>query len=438
MPTAFRLFIVMLGLSPLFLVSDSLLARGFLTAYLALLVFIVALTIRPGEATFLSGIIRPAAIAAIVPAAWILIQALPLPIQSLQHPIWMSAQTALGKSLWGSISISPGAALVSFARYLTACGLFLVAAAVSVDRQRAETVLFWLAGITTALATLRIIHDLGGFLFLGEISSIGRRAAVTSGAVLGTVLTAALAVFAIERRETRHSRADFSFSNFVITLASAISGLVICWLAILFFMPKAAMFAAVTGIGTFVLIIGFRRLGLGPHMGFVLAAVAVVVPLSLIAHDLLASTPDLTLRFDAEEARSAINLTQRVIADTNWQGAGAGTFGALLSIYRDTPNATNLPVAPTTAAEILVDLGRPALWLITIAGLAGIIWLIHGALARGRDSFYAAAGASCLVTMLIEAYFDASLLTSTTLVLATAVFGLALTQSVSRTSRPAN
>ena len=433
MSWAYRLFIVVLGLSPLYLVSDSLLARGVLTACAALLVLIVALSIRPGEAAFVAGITRPVLIVAAIPAAWILIQALPLPFQSLEHPIWLSAQTALGKSLWGSISISPGSTLVGLARYLTACGLFLVAASVSVDRQRAETLLFALAGLATALAALRIIHDVGGFVFLGEISSIGRRATLTSGAVLGTVLSAALAVFAIERRETRGNRGDFSPTHFVVTLASAISGFIICWLAILLFMSKPAMFAALTGTATFVLIIGFRRLGLGPRMGYVLAAVAIVVPLSLISHDLLASTPDLALRFDTEEARSVINLAQRIIADTTWQGAGA--FAGLMPIYRDAPNIINLAVAPTTAAEILVDLGRPALWFITLAGAAAAVWLIHGALARGRDSFYAAAGASCVIVLLIEAYFDASLLTSTTLVLAASALGLALAQSVSRTTR---
>lgn len=438
MSSAFRLFIAMLGLSPLFLVSDSLFARGILTAYVAILVLIVALSVRPGEASFLSGIIRPVVIAAAVPAVWILLQALPLPIQSLEHPIWLSAQTALGKSLWGSISISPGAALTSFARYLTACGLFLVAAAVTIDRQRAETTLFWLASIATALAALRIIHDLGGFLFLGEISSLGRRASLTAGAVLGTVLTAALAVFAIERHETRHSRADFSYGYFVIMLASAISGFVVCWLAILLFMSKAAMFAALTGLGTFVLIVGFRRLGLGPRMGCVLAAVAIVVPASLIAHDLMASKPDLTLRFDTEEVRPVIDLTQRIITDTPWLGSGAGTFSALLPIYRETPDGVGIPVAPTTAAETLVDLGQLGLWFITLAGLAAVAWLIHGALSRGRDSFYPAAGASCATVLLLEAYCDASLLTSTTIVLATAIMGLALAQSVSRTTRPTN
>lgn len=435
MSAAYRLFIALICLSPLFLAFDSLLVRGILTGYVAFLVLIIALSIRPGEAAFLSGVIRPALLIAALPAAWILIQALPLPIHDIQHPIWTSARAALGKPLLGSISISPGAALISLVRYFSACGMFFVAAAVSIDRARAETILVWLAALATALAALLVVHDLGGFLFLGEISSIGRRAAISAAATLGTVLTASMAIYAVERYETRRNRADFSLHLFIATLASAIAGFVICWIAIIFFTSSAALFAGLTGTGAFVLVIGFRRLGLGPRMCFVLAAVAISVPISLVAHDFFVKSPDLTLRFDREEPRSIIDLTQRIITDTPWAGSGAGTFSALLPIYRDTPNVIIAPVAPTTAAAISIELGRPALWLMVVGVLAAIIWLIHGALQRGRNSFYPAAGASSAIILLIEAFFDASLLASTTIVLATSVLGLALAQSVSRTAR---
>ena len=363
-------------------------------------------------------------IVAVIPAAWILIQALPLPIQSLEHPIWLSAQTALGKSLWGSISISPGAALVSLARYLTACGLFFVAAAVSIDRQRAETMLFWLAGIATALAALRTIHDLGGFLFLGEISSIGRaphlpqapswarfspppwrclRSNAMKRAVAAAISVSLLRYYArvgdqrlhhlLARDPSIHVESgDVYRTDWCRNLRAH------CRIP-----PPRPRTQH-----------GIRACGRRDHRA----------GLARRPRPLLANAPDLTLRFDTEEARPIITLTQRIIADTTWFGSGAGTFSALLPIYSDTPNAMSIPVAPTTAAEILVDLGRPALWLITIGGLAAVIWLIHGALARGRDSFYPAAGASCAIVLLLEAYFDASLLTSTTIVLATASWDL--------------
>jgi hypothetical protein len=430
---AFRLLILLIGLSPLFLVDDSLLIHGIVTGYVALMTFIVAWSIRPGEAGFLGSIIRPAVLIALIPAIWMVIQALPLPFTGLQHPIWESARAALGKPIWGSISIARGATLVALVRYLFACGLFFVAAAVCVDRLRAEAILFWLAGITTLLALTLIIYDLGGFLFLGDISSIGRWASITAAATLGTVLSTAIAVYAFERYETRRNRADFSVVLLIVTNIAAVGGMAVCWIAIVFFTSNAAIYAALCGVGTFLLIVGFRRLGVSPRMGIVVTAIAIAVPMSIIATDLLAKSPDLTLRFDTQASQSLIALTQRMISDTNWAGSGAGTFAAWIPIYRDTGTMIVAPVAPTTAAGLLIELGPFALWIIMIAALAVIAWLTHGALQRGRDSFFPAAGAACAVVLLIETFFDASLAGTTTVVIATSVLGLALAQSTSRT-----
>lgn len=432
---AFRLFILAIALSPVFLVSDSLLLHGLLAAYVAALVLLVAWSIRPGEAAFLASIIRPAMIFAFFPAAWIVLQAIPLPFDALRHPIWISAEAALGKTLWGSISISPGNTLLALMRYLSACGLFFVATAVTIDRQRAETVLLWLAGMSTLLALTLIIHNLGGFVFLGEISSSGARAAITAATTLGTVLTGTTVIYAIERFETRHSRADFSRALFVTMIATSIGALFINLIAVALFASRPALFAALSGVGTFVLIIGFRRIGLGAGLGFLLACIAVAVPLSLIAGSFFMKTPDISLSFVTDASKSQIDLTQRMISDSGWAGSGAGTYRALLPVYQDPSNSVTTTVAPTTAAGYLIELGRPALWIAIAAALATIGWLTHGALQRGRDSFFTAAGAGCTVVLTLEAFFDASLSGSTTIILAMAVLGLAVSQSVSRTAR---
>ena len=415
--------------------ADGLLIYGIVAAYVAFMVFVVALSLRPGEAGFLATIIRPAIIAAALPPVWIIIQLLPIPISGVEHPVWLSAQTALGTTLLGGISIDRGASLISLCRYFSAAGIFFVATAVCIDRLRAETMLFWLAGVTTLLALLLIVHDLGGYIFLGELSSVGRRASVTAAATFGTVLTATLADYAFERYETRRNRADFSIYLLVTTVLTAFGGFVVCWIAIAFFTSKAAIFAALCGVGTFALIVGFRRLGIGPRVGLFVAAVAIAVPLSVIAKSLLAAAPDLTIRFDTLAAQPLLALTQRIIGDTSWTGSGAGTFASLLPIYHDTGNTLAASVAPTTAASFLIELGRPALWIIVIGAVVGIAWLIHGALERGRDSFFAAAGAACGITLLIEGFFDASLAGTATLVIAASVLGLGLSQSVSRTTR---
>ncbi len=431
---AFRLHVLLLALSPLFLAADNLLLHGILAAYVCLVTLIVAWSIRPGEASFLAKIIRPAMFVALVPALWLVAQALPVPFSSLHHPIWLSALTALDKPIWGSISISPGATLISLGRYLSACGLFFVATAVSIDRVRAEIILLWLAAITTVLALGAIVNDLDGFLFLAELGSIGRAASVTTASTLGTVLAAATAVYAFERYETRRSGTDSSGTRYIVTIITAIGGLAVCWIVIAFFQSDEAIFAALSGTGAFILIVGLRRLGVGPRMGLIVAAVIVAIPISIFAKDLLPKGADPTLRFDTEATKSLIDLTQRIITDTSWAGSGAGTFAALLPIYQDTSNVITVPAAPTTAAGMIIELGPVAFWIIVIAALAAIAWLVHGALQRGRDSFFSAAAASCGLVLLIEAFVDASLAGSTTIIIATTILGLGLSQSVSRTS----
>ena len=128
--------------TPLILIFDGPIFHGVVVAAAAVLVAIVGFRIRPGEAGFLSSVIRPIAIVAAFPALWMLIQVLPLGTIGLAHPIWESAAAALGRPLAGSISIDPGATLISLVRYLSMAAIAFVASAVAVDRRRAEWILF--------------------------------------------------------------------------------------------------------------------------------------------------------------------------------------------------------------------------------------------------------------------------------------------------------
>jgi hypothetical protein len=59
--------------------------------------------------------------------------------------------------------------------------------------------------------------------------------------------------------------------------------------------------------------------------------------------------------------------------------------------------------------------------------------LLRGALQRGRDSFYPAAGAGCIIVLTLEAFCDASLFGTTVLICAAAALGLGIAQHLSRT-----
>jgi len=54
--------------------------------------------------------------------------------------------------------------------------------------------------------------------------------------------------------------------------------------------------------------------------------------------------------------------------------------------------------------------------------------MLRGALRRGRDSFYPALGAGCLVALLIRGFADASIFAQAVSIIAAAPVGLALAQ----------
>ena len=63
---------------------------------------IVSRRMRPRETKFFS-IALPVAALVVVPVLWMLIQV--LPVRALAHPIWTSAEAALGHPITGAISI---------------------------------------------------------------------------------------------------------------------------------------------------------------------------------------------------------------------------------------------------------------------------------------------------------------------------------------------
>ena len=73
------------------------------------------------------------------------------------------------------------------------------------------------------------------------------------------------------------------------------------------------------------------------------------------------------------------------------------------------------------------------LWAMILAVLIGIFALLRGALHRGRDSFYPAAGASSLVLLLFLSFCDNGVLGTPVAICAAAIVGLAFAQRESRT-----
>src|SRR5262249_53998203 len=206
----------------------------------AVSVAIVGLRIRPGEANFLSSVIRPVAIASAVPAIWMLIQAMPLQSSGLAHPIWKTTAASLGLPLAGSISVDPGATLISFVQYLSTTAIGFVAAALAINRRRAELIFFALIIVATLIALLELAFVLGIFSFQGFGG--GQARAITADcASLGVVFAAAASI------QSKTSQSDQT-----IYFAASLTALATCWLATIAGASATTHFAVICGVVTLI------------------------------------------------------------------------------------------------------------------------------------------------------------------------------------------
>ncbi|SDR54522.1 hypothetical protein SAMN05444161_5738 [Rhizobiales bacterium GAS191] len=432
-PTAFPLLIALIVATPVIAFIDGPVVHGLVAAAAAAAIAAVARASSGSESERLWRIARPFVRCLAIPAIWMAIQAVPMPFRGLSHSIWSSAEAALGKALTGSISVDPGATLIALARYLSVTATIFAAAAVTIDRRRAEWVLFSLAGATTAMAAILVVQQLASMSLAGEGQGAGTRTALAGGSSLGVILGLATTIRALERHETRRGKSDMPLSRLALQTAMGIAATVICWWGLLAAATPQEIFAAACGFAMMALVLLIRRLRFGSLASMAVAAVAMIVAVAM-ANARPTGSGDLTLRY-AHASGPLVSLAERMVADSGWAGSGAGGLAALTPIYRTGDELAVEPSAPTSAAEIAIGLGFPALWMIAIMVLMAAGLLLRGVMQRRRDSVYPAAGASAAVLLTLEAFTDASALGTAVTLLAAAILGLGIAQSVGRSSQ---
>jgi len=429
----FYLLVLLICATPEILIIDSPIDDGVITAMLAMAVALAARTIRPGQADHFIALARPVVVVATIPAVWIFVQILPLDIAGISNPIWDSATVAIGHPVRGRISIDPGLTLLSFVRYFTMIALIFLSMIVSLDRQRAEWVLFALTTATALTALLLIGDDSAGvsFLFGTEHTAPGIGALDT--AALGLILSSASALRIFERYETQRIKGSFSVTTLAIALTFCIFAFAACAFAILLHATGYLIFAAGLGLATLAVVVLIRRLGLGPWGCSAIGSVAIVIAISVVALQPAARLTTLTLPLAPQISDAPPSVAERILAASPWTGTGAGTFATLMPIYLDADEVVVEYSPPNVATKIAVEAGRPAVWIVLLIAIAAAAALFRGALRRGRDSYYSAAGAGCIVTLVLLAFTDLGMLQRSTSIVASAVLGLAFGQRLSRT-----
>jgi hypothetical protein len=416
------------------LLLDGPIIHALIAAGLAASVAITSVTMHPREMDFLLTLIRPIAPVAAIPILWILFQMWPSDTFAIAHPIWESAEAALGHPVGGSISIDRSATLLALTQYLTTLSIVVIAAAVAIDRSRAEWILFALVGATALIAVEVIVDALLGLNFLGDNTGSMSRAAATDCVALGIIISSTGAIRTFERYETRQSSPERSVRHLLLTFVACIGAMALCTLALSVGITGNSIFATVYGAVTLLAVLLVRRFGLGAWSCSAITATAIAVGLFLIATQSAIRATDFTLAFAPQAPTSITSTTQRILADANWTGTGAGSFAAITPIYRAVDDVGTASVAPTAAAKIAIELGWPMLWATGLFAVFCIFALLRGALRRGRDSFYPATGASCLVAVVLLSFGNVGFFGTSSSIIVAAVLGLALAQRKSRST----
>jgi hypothetical protein len=427
MIAAFIILTSLIALLPALIMVDGILASGVVSAIVAIAMVTVVLAPNTRELNRFSRLLGPTAfIALFIPCLWMLLQVLPISIRSLANPVWVSASTALDKPFVGAISLDIGATLLSLARYCAILAAAFVTATVALNRQRAENVLSLLTGTAALIAAELIGYDLG-YLHLPGYEHLGERADTMNIAVIGFILSCATTIRAYEHLDSTQHRKSRMMA--MLAASASMAALFICLSAILISADSVLFLAALFGTGVLIAVLAIRRWRLGPMGQAGIAALAAVAVFGFFAVVPAKKDADLTLALSTQGQISSI---ERMLSDARWGGSGAGSFEAVLPIYRDTADSVEIP---TAAATIAIEMGRPFLWTCVIVALMGASTLFRRALVRGRDYVYSSAGAGCVIALLILLFANDGILGLTASLMISLVCGLAFAQSKSSSNR---
>ncbi|MCK1546317.1 hypothetical protein IVA87_14190 [Bradyrhizobium sp. 147] len=352
---------------------------------------------------------------------YIAAQLVPLPL-SWAHPIWASAHDVLGGLSLGPITADTGLTVNALLLALAAVSLLGVTIPVVRNRGRAELVLFVLSGVTAVSALTLDLHRLSP-----SVAAAAPAGFTTTLAGLGLMLNLAVMQLAAERAETRHS----VLRSVAIGLCGLVGALVSA-AAIFGFSGTNSAIAAAFGVVLMLLILIIRRLDLSPLAAGALSAAALIGATIVLSFLFEKSSGPILMRLVPAAGGETKAALERMLADTRWFGAGAGTFSAVARIYQSETGTTL--TAPSAAIAVFAVTGGIGLTAIMAVSLIALVRLFFGALQRGRDSFFPAASAACVLFALVQSFAGPGLLRPAAILCLSVIVGLGLSQSVSQSS----
>jgi hypothetical protein len=217
---------------------------------------------------------------------------------------------------------------------------------------------------------------------------------------------------------------------------ASLAAFALCLAALVCFGTNQGLCALVLGVATLLggAVIRYFRLGSWGIAGA--AATMILIAASIIATQPRVYTFDPTLAFVTAAPESLVSVAQRILNDGGWTGSGAGTFSVLVPFCQELGDSIGETTPPTAAAGLAVELGHPAASAALLLASLAVLVLLRGASIRGRDWFYPAGGAGCIVAATLLAFSSVGMLNIATTIIFATTIGLAFAQSKSRMLHP--
>jgi hypothetical protein len=428
-PSALALLFAVVVASPVYFAFDGSIARWLLGLWVAATLIVVASTIRANEAAHAWRMGRVLVPFALIPVLFMVIQIVPLPF--LAHPIWQSTAAALDAPLASTISADPALTVQALFCYLTALSILAATACIVVERRCAQMLLRLLVALTGLLTVVLAIAKLGDIRLFGSRGVPAFDATFAAMGNFGMLLAATLLVDAFDQFQTRRRGTPVG-TGIIAEFVAACLILAICFAITAMSQPRFVLIAGICGLVPLALLVFLHQVSTHRWEARLVIGIVVVVAAVSVANRFMQGSADLPLRVAAFSAPAQTDAAAQMMADAGPLGMGAGTYAAMVPVYRGIDDPALVFAVPTTAVAIAVEFGRWAVVAIAVAVLLLMVTLFRRALGRGRDSAYAAMGSGVVLVMGLEMFCDASLTETAVVILAAAILGLALGQSLSQ------
>lgn len=383
----------------------------------------------------------------LLPVLWAAIQAAAFTPDAWSHPLWLMTSEALGTPLPSTISLAPNDSITALMRLISYGLVFMLVFQFCRNRQRAHTMLKWLAvaGVLYALYGLAVYWgNINVFFWIDReisltqvTSSFINRNNYATYAGLGLICLIALSLENIfrqhgPRRARPHSRQQ-QIENFILLSWKPLLGLLLITTALVSTHSRGGFISSAIGVSTLLLVYAIRY-KLATRT--LLASLAGVCTMILLAYSISSTT--LLKRMDRlEPANSdrltAFKLTIDAIEDNPWAGFGYGSFDGGFKLYRNEDVQDGYDKTHNTYLENSFELGIPAAvsLFLSIAGLA--LLSLRGVVRRHRDWIYPATGLAATGLVASHALIDFSLQIPAVAITYSAIMGLAVAQAFSTT-----